>query len=70
MYARRETGGGVGGIVGGVTVIAMVDRLKIYAANVLDQLNVQTYPGNDSITVSGISGPTKINTGAGTIKFI
>lgn len=69
LYARRETGGGVGGIVGGVTVIAMVDRLKIYAANVLDQLNVQTYPGNDSITVSGISGPTKINTGAGDDKI-
>ena len=53
---------------GGVTVIA-TGRLKIYAANVLDQLNVQTYPGNDSITVSGISGPTKINTGAGDDKI-
>lgn len=65
LYAGRETGG----VVGGVTVIAMVDRLKIYAANVLDQLNVQTYPGNDSIIVSGISGPTKINTGTGDDKI-
>lgn len=58
LYARKDSA------LGGVTLITK-GNLKIYAANVLDQLDVPCYSGNDLITVSGISGPTKIDTAAG-----
>ena len=58
LFARKDSA------LGGVTLITK-GNLKIYAANVLDQLDVPCYSGNDLITVSGISGPTKIDTAAG-----
>ncbi len=59
---------------GGITVINGLNSKDslgrprpfiVYAANVLDQLDVFTYGANDTIRTKGISGPTLIHTGAG-----